>query len=153
MDTASLLLIGAAGGAVRGVVHAYDCMSEWLLRRQEFRHSEQPEAGGSPPAFGEFYDVAGQSIAAVVHILMGAGVAALMAAWGQANGGVATFAVGASAPLILVQLKHTRLAEIVIGDPAAPQSPQSQDAQPPASGPPNEQAAQPRPTAGPRGAE
>ena len=153
MDTASLLLIGAAGGAVRGIVHAYDCMSEWLLRRQEFRLSEQPEAERPPPSFGEFYDVAGQSIAAVVHIVMGAGVAVLMEAWGQVSGGVAVFAVGASAPLILVQLKHTRLAEIVIGDPSAPQVPQPQDAQPPAPGPPNEQAVRRRPAAGPGAAE
>ncbi len=138
---------------MRGVVHAYDCMSEWLLRRQEFRLSEHHEAERKPPAFGEFYDVAGQSIATVVHIVMGAGVAVLLDSWGQISGGVATFAAGASAPLILVQLKHTRLAEVVIGDPNAPQTPQPQDAQPPATGPPNEQAAPRRPTAGPRGAE
>lgn len=153
MDTASLLLIGAAGGAVRGIVHAYDCMSEWLLRRQEFRLSEQSEAEGAPPAFGAFYDIAGQSIAAVVHMVMGAGVALLMEAWGQIDGGFATFAVGASAPLILVQLKHTRLAGVFIGDPDAPQAPQPQDAQPPATGPPTEQSVSRRPAAGPRGAE
>ncbi|MET8687649.1 hypothetical protein ABZV77_25885 [Streptomyces sp. NPDC004732] len=153
MDTAGLLLLGAAGGAVRGIVHAYDCMSEWLLRRQEFRLAEQPEAEGTPPTFTAFYDVAGESIAAVVHITMGAGVATLMAAWGQVSGGFATFAVGASAPLILVQLKHTRLAEAVIGNPNAPQVSQAQDAEPPAAGPPNGQAVPRRPTAGPRGTE
>ncbi|MGW5865111.1 hypothetical protein ACWFRJ_23380 [Streptomyces sp. NPDC055239] len=128
-------------------------MSEWLLRRREFRLSEQPEAEGPPPTFGAFYDVAGESIAAVVHIVLGAGVATLMAAWGQISGGFATFAVGASAPLILVQLGHTRLAEAVIGDPTAAQAPQPQDAQPPAAGPSNEQAVPRRPATGSRGAE
>ncbi|MGW6026964.1 hypothetical protein [Streptomyces sp. NPDC055099] len=147
MDTASLLLIGAAGGAVRGIVHAYDCMSEWLVRRQEFRIAEQPEAE-KPPAFSSFYDVAGESIAAVVHITLGAGVALLMASWGQISGGFATFAVGASAPVLLVQLKHSRLAEAVIGDPNAPEAPQ-----PPVPGLPDAQGGPPRPAAGPRGAE
>ncbi|WP_409236431.1 hypothetical protein [Streptomyces sp. PA5.6] len=135
MDTAGLLLLGAAGGAVRGIVHAYDCMSEWLLRRQEFRLAEQPEAQGPPPSFSAFYDVAGESIAAAVHIMMGAGVAALMAASGQVDGGFATFTVGASAPLILVQLQHTRLAEAVVGHPNAVQGPPPQEAEPPTTGP------------------
>ncbi len=158
VDTASLLLIGAAGGAVRGVVHAYDCMTEWLLRRQEFRLSEQPETEGPPPAFSAYYDVAGQSIAAVVHMVMGAGVALLMAAWGQIDGGFATFAVGASAPLILVQLKHTRLAGVLIGAPDAPQGappqvPPPQDAPPPVPGPPAERPVSRRPAAGRSGTE
>ncbi|ATL27641.1 hypothetical protein [Streptomyces formicae] len=147
MDTASLLLIGAAGGAARGIVHAYDCMSEWLVRRREFRLSEQPATEG-PPAFGTFYDIAGESIAAVVHTVLGAGVAMLMASWGQVSGGFATFAVGASAPLILVQLKHSRLAEIVIGDSNAPQSTQPHGLQPPTIGPPNEQTGPRRPDPG-----
>ncbi|MFJ2769642.1 hypothetical protein [Streptomyces sp. NPDC087300] len=113
-------------------------MSEWLVRRREFRLAEQPGAEG-PPAFGTFYDVAGESIAAVVHTVLGAGVAVLMASWGQVSGGFATFAVGASAPLILVQLKHSRLAEVLIGDSEA-----AQPAQSPVTGSPDEPQVGPR---------
>lgn len=115
---------------MRGIVHAYDCMTEWLAHRGEFRLAEQHEGEG-PLTFGAFYDVAGESIAAVVHTVLGAGVAVLLGTSGQVSGGFATFAAGASAPLLLVQLKNSRLAEVVIGGSGAPQ-----DNQPPVSGPP-----------------
>ncbi|MEU1145914.1 hypothetical protein ACFYO9_19855 [Streptomyces sp. NPDC005863] len=121
MDTATLLLLGAAGGAVRGIVHAYDCMTEWLARRREHRLSGHPEGAG-PPAFGAFYDIAGECVAAAVHITLGAGVAVLLGASGQISGGFATFAAGASAPLVLVQLKNSRLADVVLGDAGAAQA-------------------------------
>ncbi|MFF0143316.1 hypothetical protein ACFYRN_43830 [Streptomyces sp. NPDC005227] len=72
MDIATLLLLGAAGGAVRGIMHAYDCMTEWL-------------------------DTSG-----------------------QISGGFTVFAAGASAPLVLVQLKNSRLADAILGEGAAP---------------------------------
>ncbi|MCT9010274.1 hypothetical protein [Streptomyces rhizosphaerihabitans] len=31
MNTATLPLLGAAGGAVRGIMHAYDCMTDVLM--------------------------------------------------------------------------------------------------------------------------
>ncbi|MGW3667423.1 hypothetical protein [Streptomyces sp. NPDC005141] len=119
MDTATLLLLGAAGGAVRGIMHAYDCMTEWLNRRQQYRLAPEPGAEG-PPAFGAFYDIGGESIAAVVHTVLGALVAGLLGASGQVSGGFAIFAAGASAPLVLVQLKSSRLAEAILGEGAAP---------------------------------
>ncbi|MFD9463135.1 hypothetical protein [Streptomyces sp. NPDC060027] len=119
MDTATLLLLGAAGGAVRGIMHAYDCMTEWLNRRQQYRLAPDPGAEG-PPAFGAFYDVGGESIAAVVHTVLGALVAGLLGTSGQVSGGFAVFAAGASAPLVLVQLKNSRLAEAVLGEGATP---------------------------------
>ncbi|MEU7410274.1 MULTISPECIES: hypothetical protein [Streptomyces] len=118
MDTSTLLLLGAAGGTVRGAVHAYDCMIEWLHRRRQYLLAPDPEAEG-PPAFSTYYDVAGECIAALVHILLGAGVAALLGSSGQLNGGFAVFAAGASAPLVLVQLKSSRLAEAILGDVSA----------------------------------
>ncbi|WP_369212337.1 hypothetical protein [Streptomyces flavofungini] len=72
-------------------------MTEWLLRRREFRLAEHSEEADPPPPFSAFYDLAGESIAAVVHMVMGAGVAVLMTAWGQVTGGFAAFAVGVSA--------------------------------------------------------
>ncbi len=118
MNTATLLL-GAAGGAVRGIMHAYDCMTEWLNGRQQYRHAPDPSADG-PPAFGAFYDVGGESIAAVVHSFLGALVAGVLGASGQVTGSFAVFAAGASAPLVLVQLKNSRLAEVILGDGAVP---------------------------------
>ncbi|MGA5454840.1 hypothetical protein ACPCVO_50690 [Streptomyces umbrinus] len=119
MNTATLLMLGAAGGAVRGIMHAYDCMTEWLNGRQQYRHAPDPGADG-PPAFGAFYDVGGESIAAAVHAVLGALVAGLLGTSGQVSGGFAVFAAGAAAPLILVQLKNSRLAEVIIGEGASP---------------------------------
>ncbi|MET7921804.1 hypothetical protein ABZU45_39665 [Streptomyces avermitilis] len=124
MDTATLLLLGAAGGAVRGIVHAYDCMTEWLSGRRQHRLTPDPPAEG-PPAFSTFYDVGGESIAAVVHTVLGAAVAVLLGTSGQVSGGFAVFAAGASAPLVLVQLKNSRLAEVILGDPMPRQPPRS----------------------------
>ncbi|MHB9847860.1 hypothetical protein ACSYGO_01295 [Streptomyces krungchingensis] len=121
MDTATLLLLGAAGGAVRGIMHAYDCMTEWLSGRQQYRLTPDPDAEG-PPSFKAFYDVGGESIAAVVHALLGALVAGLLGTSGQVSGGFAVFAAGASAPLVLVQLKNSRLAGAVLGEGAAPEA-------------------------------
>ena len=119
MNTATLLLLGAAGGAVRGIMHAYGCMTEWLNGRQQYRHAPNPETEG-PPAFGAFYDVGGESIAAVVHAVLGALVAGVLGTSGQISGGFAVFVAGASAPVILVQLKNSRLAEAILGEgPAA----------------------------------
>ncbi|MGQ4390328.1 hypothetical protein [Streptomyces sp. SAS_270] len=119
MNTATLLLLGVAGGAVRGIMHAYDCMTEWLNGRQQYPHAPNPGTEG-PPAFGAFYDVGGESIAAVVHALLGALVAGLLGTSGQVSGGFAVFAAGASAPLVLVQLKNSRLAEAILGEGTAP---------------------------------
>lgn len=119
MNTATLLLLGAAGGAVRGIMHAYGCMTDWLNGRQQYRQAPNPEAEG-PPAFGAFYDVGGESIAAVVHAVLGALVAGVLGTSGQVSGGFAVFAAGASAPVILVQLKNSRLAEAILGEGAAP---------------------------------
>lgn len=121
MDTATLLLLGAAGGAVRGIMHAYDCMTEWLSGRQQYRLTPDPAAEG-PPSFSAFYDVGGESIAAVVHALLGALVAGLLGTSGQVSGGFAVFAAGASAPLVVVQLKNSRLAGAVLGEGAAPEA-------------------------------
>ncbi|WP_406390130.1 hypothetical protein OG806_49730 [Streptomyces sp. NBC_00882] len=98
-------------------MHAYDCMTEWLNRRQQYRHAPDPGTEG-PPAFGVFYDVGGESIAALVHAVLGALVAGVLGTSGQVSGGFAVFAAGASAPLILVQLKNSRLAEAILGEGA-----------------------------------
>ena len=80
---------------------------------------QNPETEG-PPAFGAFYDVGGESIAAVVHAVLGALVAGVLGTSGQVSGGFAVFAAGASAPVILVQLKNSRLAEAIFGEGAGP---------------------------------
>ncbi|MEU9456765.1 hypothetical protein [Streptomyces sp. NPDC048277] len=49
-------------------------------------------------------------------------MATLLGTSGQISGGFAVFAAGASAPLALVQLKNSRLAEAILGDSAAPSS-------------------------------
>jgi hypothetical protein len=119
VDTATLLLLGAAGGVVRAIVHAYDCMTEWLNGRQQHRLASEPPPEG-PPGFGAFYDVGGESIAAVVHAVLGAVVGVLLGGSGQVSGGFMVFAAGASAPLVLVQLKDSRLTDMILGASTAP---------------------------------
>jgi hypothetical protein len=149
VDTGTLLLLGAAGGAVRGIVHAYDCMTAWLGGRRQHQLLVDPPPEG-PPAFGAFYDIGGESIAAVVHTLLGAGVAVLLGTSGQVSGGFAVFAAGASAPLVLVQLKNSRLAETILGDNAVAAAAQTAGGIADNGAPPqdtSEPAAAPRPTA------
>jgi hypothetical protein len=124
VDIATLLLLGAAGGAVRGIMHAYDCMTEWLDGRQQHRLASGSQTEG-PPSFRAFYDFEGESIAAVVHAVLGALVAGLLGKSGQISGGFTVFAAGASAPLLLVQLKNSRLADAILGEGAAPASPEA----------------------------
>ncbi|MEV1026059.1 hypothetical protein [Streptomyces sp. NPDC050264] len=119
MDTATLLGLGAAGGTVRGVVHAYDCMTEWLAGRRQHRLVPVSSADDRP-TFGAFYDAPAEGVAAAVRCLLGAGVAMLLGTSGQVSGNFAVFASGASAPLVLVQLKNSRLGDVLLGGPSPP---------------------------------
>lgn len=123
------LLLGAVGGAFRGVLRLYDCMNQWLGARHEYRLSEAPERHG-PPLFTDYYDPLGESVAVVVHAVLGAAAAWLTWESGQARGVFALFAAGIAAPTIFVQLRNTQLGNNILGahrpdeQPAIPYSPE-----------------------------
>jgi hypothetical protein len=170
MDVPMLILLGAAGGALRGALDAYNRFLDWQLDRRVHR---QLPAGheAAPPQFRDYFDPVADPVAAVVHSAMGAGAAVLFGTTGQVSGAYAAVVVGISAPVILAQLGRVQpISDAVSGTvsnapqtvpareeqaaqevpPAAPpaQQPASARAQPlpPMAQPPASSPAQPEPT-------
>ncbi|WP_158812853.1 hypothetical protein [Streptomyces rimosus] len=119
MGTGLLILVGAAGGTLRGIIDAYNCLMEWQdARRFQRQHSDDAESGNGRLRFSDYFDPVADPIALVVHAVMGGGAAALFGMTGQINGVYATFAVGASAPALLTQMAQLRfVSEAVAGAP------------------------------------
>ncbi|MZF90980.1 hypothetical protein, partial [Streptomyces sp. SID5643] len=99
----TLILLGAAGGVLRGLLDVYTRFLDWHTDRRGHRRSS-PAQEGEPPRFQQYFDPVGDSIAAVVHSAMGAGAAVLFGTTGQISGAYAALVVGISAPVILTQL-------------------------------------------------
>ncbi|MEU1184248.1 hypothetical protein ABZ464_42890 [Streptomyces sp. NPDC005820] len=98
-----LILLGAAGGALRGLLDVYTRFLDWQSARRSHRRSP----AGQPdelPRFREYFDPVADPVAAVVHSAMGAGAAVLFGTTGQVSGAYAAVVVGISAPVILTQL-------------------------------------------------
>ncbi|KUO01769.1 hypothetical protein [Streptomyces resistomycificus] len=103
MEVATLVLLGAAGGALRGLLDVYTRFLDWQTDRRAHRRlplGQQSE----PPRFRSYFDPIGDPVAAVVHSAMGAGAAVLLGTTGQISGAYAALVVGISAPVILTQL-------------------------------------------------
>ncbi|MFE0138084.1 hypothetical protein ACFWY6_42040 [Streptomyces sp. NPDC059037] len=116
-----LILLGAAGGVLRGVLDAYNCVLDWQAARRE--HRQAPAAGQEPrpPLFRDHFDPVADTAAAVIHSGMGAGAAVLFGTTGQISGAYAAFVVGVSAPVILTQLGRIQaVSDAVTGAPTAP---------------------------------
>ncbi|WP_202426608.1 hypothetical protein [Streptomyces sp. HUCO-GS316] len=128
-----LILLGAAGGALRGVLDAYTRFLDWQADRRACR---QLPAGqeNKPPSFQEYFDPVADPIAAVVHSAMGAGTAVLFGTTGQVSGAYAAFVVGLSAPVILTQLGRVQSASAVGTE--SPQTPPGAGAETSQSVPP-----------------
>lgn len=103
MEVTTLLVLGAAGGALRGLLDVYIRFLDWQADRRAHRRSP-PEQADPPPRFADHFDPVGDSVAAVVHSAMGAGAAVLFGTTGQISGAYAALVVGISAPVILTQL-------------------------------------------------
>ncbi|MFI1353690.1 hypothetical protein ACH4TV_08915 [Streptomyces sp. NPDC020898] len=99
----TLILLGAVGGALRGVLDAYVRFQEWQSERRVHRRLP-PGLEGEPPRFQTYFDPAVDCVAAGVHSLLGAGAAVLLGTTGQISGAYAAVVVGLSAPVILTQL-------------------------------------------------
>ncbi|MGW7529056.1 hypothetical protein [Streptomyces sp. NPDC054783] len=117
MDVETLILLGAAGGLLRGLLDAYAGFSLWHAARREHRRGV---AGSDTdvPVFREYVDPLADSIAAVVHSALGAGAAVLFGTTGQISGAYAALVVGMSAPLLLTQLGQLQsVSDAVRGGP------------------------------------
>ncbi len=103
----TLILLGAAGGALRGLLDVYTRFLDWQSDRRAHRRLP-PGQDGEPPQFQQYFDPVGDPVAAVVHSGMGAGAAVLFGSTGQINGAYAAIVVGISAPVILTQLSRVQ---------------------------------------------
>lgn len=99
----TLILLGAAGGVLRGLLDVYTRFLDWQSDRRAHRRLP-PGQEGEPPQFQQYFDPVGDPVAAVVHSGMGAGAAVLFGSTGQISGAYAAIVVGISAPVILTQL-------------------------------------------------
>ncbi|WP_199830508.1 hypothetical protein [Streptomyces sp. MMG1533] len=107
MEAATLVLLGAAGGALRGLLDVYTRFLDWQADRRAHRLLP-PEQQGQPPRFRRHFDPVGDPVAAVVHSGMGAAAAVLFGTTGQISGAYAALVVGMSAPGILTQLSRVQ---------------------------------------------
>ncbi|MFE2586423.1 hypothetical protein [Streptomyces sp. NPDC059378] len=100
---ATLILLGATGGVLRGLLDAYARFLDWQTDRRTHRQTGRE---GEPPRFTEYFDVGVEPLAAVLHSAMGAGAAVLFGTTGQISGAYAAIVVGMSAPGLLTQLSR-----------------------------------------------
>ncbi|CAL9648873.1 hypothetical protein SUDANB176_06556 [Streptomyces sp. enrichment culture] len=115
----TLLVLGAAGGALRGLLDVYVRFLDWQADRRVHRRSP-PEQVGPPPRFADYFDPVGDSVAAVVHSAMGAGAAVLFGTTGQISGAYAALVVGISAPVVLTQLGRVQsVSDALTSQPVA----------------------------------
>lgn len=116
MGAPLLILLGALGGSLRGLIGLYNSAMLWQSARREFRLNSAQETQ-EPPPFRDFFDPLADSIAALLHTILGAGAALLLGLSGQITGGYAAVVVGISAPALLTQLGNLQpISDAVSGD-------------------------------------
>ncbi|MEU8846278.1 hypothetical protein AB0C70_08595 [Streptomyces sp. NPDC048564] len=124
MDVPTLILLGAVGGVLRGVVDLYIQFVNWRSARGA--HQREQLSEHVRPRLTQYFDPAVDLAAAGVHSVMGAGMAVLFGTTGQISGPYAAIVVGASAPVLLTQLARIQSVSEALGggqagaDPAAP---------------------------------
>lgn len=119
MDVPTLILLGAAGGVLRGLLDAYNRFLAWQSDRRARRQAPSGQEG-EPARFQDYFDPVADPIAAVVHSALGAGAAVLLGTTGQVSGAYAAIVVGISAPVILTQLGAVQsVSDAVNGAPQA----------------------------------
>lgn len=118
MSISTLIVLGAAGGLLRGALDIYTRFVSWQADRRAHRQLTAMGAGqGETPRFQVYFDPAVDLVAAVVHSLMGAGAAVLFGTTGQISGRYAAVVVGMSAPMLLTQLGRIQsVNDVVTGD-------------------------------------
>ncbi|MFF3246587.1 hypothetical protein ACFYWY_23300 [Streptomyces sp. NPDC002870] len=139
MDTAVVVLLGAAGGSLRGFIDAYSQTMAWRSARREHRRSTATGQEGptAPPKLNEFFDPVPELVAVLFHMALGAGAAFMFGLSGQIDGEYAAIAVGISAPALLTQVGQVpTISEAVAGpqqqtQPPPQTQPQAQPVDPP----------------------
>ncbi|MGA5766548.1 hypothetical protein ACPC36_03535 [Streptomyces pseudogriseolus] len=118
MSIPTLLVLGAAGGLLRGALDAYTRFVSWQADRRMHRQlAAMGTVVGEPPRLQVYFDPAVDIVAAIVHSLMGAGAAVLFGTTGQISGQYAAVVVGMSAPMLLTQLGRIQsVNDVVTGD-------------------------------------
>ncbi|AMW08094.1 hypothetical protein A4E84_00095 [Streptomyces qaidamensis] len=121
MDVPTLIVLGAAGGLLRGAVDLYTRFVSWQAVRLACL-----QAGNQAPRFREYFDPSTDIVAPAVHTVMGAGAAVLFGTTGQISGAYAALVVGMSAPMLLTQLTRVQTVnEVITGDRPAPETAQT----------------------------
>ncbi|WP_460061016.1 hypothetical protein [Streptomyces sp. YKOK-I1] len=117
----TLILLGAAGGALRTLLDVYARFLDWQAARRG--HRQTPNGNTAElPVFRDYFDPVADPVAAVVHSAMGAGAAVLFGTTGQVSGAYAAVVVGISAPVILTQLGRVQsVSDAVTGGPGGSQ--------------------------------
>ncbi|MFF1323879.1 hypothetical protein ACFVZZ_31295 [Streptomyces chartreusis] len=103
METPLLILLGAAGGSLRGFFDAYSQVMTWRTARLDHRKSstlDNPE----PPLLRDYFDPFPDLMMAFGNAALGAITAGLFVMQGQISGAYAAVAVGLSAPALLSQI-------------------------------------------------
>jgi hypothetical protein len=113
------VLLGAAGGSVRGLIEIYNHFTHWRAARHQFRQQQRSGAAeaSAAPQLASYLDAVPETVALVIHTSLGAGAGFLFTATGQVTGAFAAIVVGASAPALLTQLGQLRaISDRVNGD-------------------------------------
>lgn len=113
MDVPTLILLGAAGGVLRGVVDFYIQFANWRSARSAHLREQPP--GREIPRLTRYFDPVVDLAAAGVHSVMGAGLAVLFGSTGQISGPYAAIVVGISAPVLLTQLARIQSVSEALG--------------------------------------
>jgi len=112
VDVPTLIVLGAAGGLLRGAVDLYTRFLSWQAVRLSCL-----QAARQAPRFREHFDPSTDLVAPVVHTVMGSGAAVLFGTTGQISGAYAALVVGMSAPMLLTQLTRVQtVSEALTGD-------------------------------------
>lgn len=107
VTVSTLMLLGAAGGVLRGLLDVYARFLDWQSDRRAHRRLPSGQED-EPPRFQQYFDPVGDPVAAVVHSGLGAAAAVLFGTTGQISGAYAAIVVGISAPVILTQLSRVQ---------------------------------------------
>jgi hypothetical protein len=133
VEVSTLILLGAAGGLLRGLLDVYTQFMSWQVDRRV--HRQVPtEQEGDAPQFGEYYDPVADPIATILHGAMGAGAAVLFGTTGQISGAYAALVVGMSAPMLLTQLSRVQsVSDAITGGAQAAAATEAEAAAQPAA--------------------
>lgn len=121
MGTPLLMLLGASGGLLRGVLDAYNQVTAWRTARHEHRievdQADEADHAGrvdDPPRLRDYFDALPDVVAAVANAALGAITTGLLAGQGQIVGAYAAVAVGISAPALLTQLAQVQPIKVSV---------------------------------------